>query len=217
MVSESLIEYALLLAKGGMITLVLWFFTATISLAIGSLFGILNSDHFEGSIVSIFIKMYVQLMKGVPLYVLLLINCFVLPPMLNIKLPVIVIATLTLGLSSAAYIAEIMRSGLNGISAGQWEACTVLGYNNINALWRVILPQVLKNCIPGIIGELDQQIKSTSLFATIGVIELTKSAMLVIEDNVNPLPVYLVIASFYFIISCLINYLGKKIERKPSK
>lgn len=214
MLVENIVTYGPLLVRGAVVTLGLWLFTGAISLTLGGLLGILNCNRLHNSIIAGLVKTYIQLMKGVPLYVLLLINCFILPPIIGLRMPIVIIATLTLGLSSAAYMAEIIRSGINAISMGQWEASTVLGYNTFNALHRIILPQMIRNCIPGVIGELDQQIKSTSLFATVGVVELTRSGMTIIEGNISPLPVYLIIALFYFVVSVIINQIGKKFEQK---
>ena len=211
---NDVMRYTPLLARGALITLIIWLIAACISIGLGTILGILNSNRLRQSAIGSIISSYVVLMKGIPLYVLLLISYFVIPSLLGINLPAIIVATITLGLCSAGYIAEIIRAGINAIPIGQWEASTVLGYSTFNALRRVILPQMLRNSLPALIGELDQLIKSTALFAAIGVVELTKTAMNIVSRELNPLPVYLSIAVFYLGFSILINWIGKRLEQR---
>lgn len=213
---NDLLRYAPMLVRGAITTLIIWVIAAGISFSVGTLLGILNCNQLRRSVVGSIISSYVMFMKGVPLFVLLLMSYFVIPSLLGINVPAIVVATITLGLCSAAYVAEVIRAGINAISVGQWQACIVLGYSTFNALWRVILPQMFFNSLPSLIGELDQLIKSTTLFATIGVVELTKTAMNIVSRELNPLPVYFSIALFYLTLSLLVNWLGRKIEWRSS-
>lgn len=207
------LKYGPLFLRGSLITFGAWLIAGCMSLAIGGVLGILNCRRLKTPLATQAITAYVLIIKGIPLYVLLLLSYFVVPELLGINPSALVVCTITLGLCSAAYIAEIVRGGINTIPDGQWEASAVLGYSGINTLWRVILPQMVRNSLPALIGEFDQLLKSTALFATIGVVELTKTAMNIVSRELNPLPMYGLLALLYLSMSLLLNSIGKKLEK----
>jgi len=209
-----LLKYGPLFMRGSLITLTTWLLAGCISLIVGFFLGILNCRKLRTPIIAQTVTTYVLTIKGIPLYVLLLLSYFVVPELLGINPSALVVCTVTLGFCSAAYIAEIVRAGINVIADGQWEACSVLGYSKINTLWRVILPQTIRNILPSLMGEFDQILKSTALFAALGVVELTKTTMNIVSRELNPLPMYGLLAILYLSMSLLINGLGKNLEKR---
>jgi His/Glu/Gln/Arg/opine family amino acid ABC transporter permease subunit len=209
-----LLAYSPLLIQGALITLAVWIIAGTISLAIGTLLGIACCHHLTSRRRTIFAKIYTFIAKGIPAYVQILIAYFVIPALLNINIPGIIAATAALAFCSSGYITEIVRSGTNTIARGQWDACFALGYPLKQTLQRVILPQAFRNILPSLFGELEQLLKSTSLLAAIGITELTRTGMNIISRELNPIPVYLLIACIYLLFSAMLHLMNTYIEKK---
>ena len=206
--------YGPLVARGLVVTLALWFCSAGISLVIGTILGIVQCKELRMAIVSSCINWYVYLLRGIPLYVQLLIAYFVLPDLVGINISPCVAAIGSLGLCSSAYITEIVRNGINAVGQGQWQASFVLGYTRVQALRYIILPQAASYIIPPLSNELESMIKSTAILSSIGVLELTKTANNIVARNMNPVPIYLTIAVLYLIISYVLSLIITYAERK---
>lgn len=200
-----IITYIPLLLQGTAITVTTWFITSVISISIGTLIGIVSCRYLASPRLTALVRIYTFIAKGVPAYVQILIAYFVIPSLLGINIPGFVAACGALAFCSSGYITEIIRSGINAIPRGQWDACLILGYPLRSTLARIIIPQTVKNMLPALFGELEQLLKSTSLLATIGVMELTRAGMNIISRELNPLPVYLTIACIYLLFSGLLQ------------
>lgn len=213
----TLVTYGPLLLKGALITLGTWILAATVSLLIGTIFGVLSCRQLGLTHWQIVIRAYTFVAKGVPAYVQILIAYFVIPAALGINLSGFWAATLALAFCSSGYVTEIVRAGINGVARGQWEACFVLGYPFPATLRLVILPQAFKNILPAFFGELEQLLKSTALLATIGVTELTRTGMNIISRELNPIAVYLVIAAIYLLFAALLQIVAFYLEKRGVK
>lgn len=211
-----LLLYTPLLAKGAFVTCIVWLVASSLSIATGTVMGIISCRYFARHRLAAAVRGYTFVAKGVPAYVQILIAYFVIPKLLGINIPGFITAIFALAFCSSGYVTEIVRAGINTIPRGQWDASCVLGYPLRATLARIILPQALANVLPSLLGELEQLLKSTSLLATIGITELTRSGMNIISRELNPIPVYLTIAGIYLIFSavlqCLIIYSEKKIH-----
>jgi len=185
-----------------------------ISLTVGILLGLLSAQQVTPRLICCLIRAYTFIAKGIPAYVQILIAYFVLPEITGISLSQFFSATIALAFCSSGYIIEIVRSGLNAIPQGQWDACFVLGYSRKDTLIRVIAPQVFYAMLPALVGELEQLLKSTSLFATIGIMELTRAGMNIISREMNPIPVYLFIAGIYLFCSFLLALLQSLLSKR---
>lgn len=205
--------YIPLLLQGLSVSVFAWICSGIISLVLGTIFGIASCARIASVGMRRAVGVYVFIARGVPVYVQILLAYFVLPALCGISLPAMLTAIVALGLCSAGYVTEIVRSGINTIPQGQWDACFVLGYSKKDALLRIILPQVFYNITPILLGEFESLLKSTSLFATIGIIELTRAGMNIISRELNPVTVYLLIAALYLGLSALM-YVIVKITKK---
>jgi len=214
----SMLVYKYLLFKGALVTVASWFCAGILSLFFGTLVGILSCRRLVSRRWQAVLKLYVFIAKGIPAYVQILIAYFVIPAFLGIQIPGIYAAVGALVFCSTGYMAEIVRGGLNSINIGQWEACLVLGYSIKATLKRVILPQVFKNILPSLFGELEQLLKSTALLATIGITELTRTGMNIISRELNPVCVYLLVALIYLFFAAALQavnwYLDQKLQRQ---
>jgi len=139
---------------------------------------------------------------------------FVVPEVIGINLSSFVAGTIALGLCSGAYMSEIIRGAINALPQTQWDASRVLGYTIANQLEHVILPQAIINALPAIISEYSMVLKSTSIIASIGALELTKVGTNIITRSLDPIPVCLGIGAIYLIINSILSYIGQAIERR---
>lgn len=212
----NLVFYIPLLLQGTLITLGAWLAVSSISLMIGTCVGIMSCNHLTSSRKRFIVRIYTFVAKGVPAYVQILIAYFVIPAFLGINISGMIAATLALSFCSSGYVTEIVRSGVNAISSGQWDACFVLGYSMHSTLFRVILPQALRNIMPALFGELEQLLKSTALLATIGITELTRTGMNIISRELNPIPIYLLIACIYLLFSAVLQLVIMYVEKRKS-
>jgi His/Glu/Gln/Arg/opine family amino acid ABC transporter permease subunit len=208
--------YIPLLCKATLITIGAWIVSGTVSLIVGIVMGVLSCRFVVSNRLSKAITCYTFIAKGVPAYVQILIAYFVVPALFGVNIPGFVAASGALAFCSSGYVTEIVRAGINTISRGQWEACFVLGYPISKTLYYIILPQALKNVLPALFGELEQLLKSTSLLATIGISELTRTGMNIISRELNPIPVYLCIACFYLLLSALLQWISVSVEKRIS-
>lgn len=206
--------YLPLLVQGTAVTLTAWILTALVSITIGTLAGIFGCQRFASAGVTALIRLYTFIAKGIPAYVHILIAYFVIPALLGISLSGFAAGCCALALCSSGYVTEIIRAGINTLSSGQWDACFVLGYSRLATLQRIILPQTVVRILPALCGELEQLLKSTSLLATIGVMDITRSGMNIISRELNPLPIYLLIAGVYLIFSAVLQALQCFLEKR---
>lgn len=202
---NSILNYSSLFAQGIGMTFAAWSIAGTISLCIGIILGIVSSDYLGFEKAQKSIQCYTFITKGIPAYVQILIIYFALPSLLKINLSGFVAATIALALCSSGYMTEIIRSGINAIPKGQWQASFVLGYPLNISIRRIIAPQMFRLTMPTIMGEFEQLLKSTALLATIGVTEVTRVGMNIISRELNPLPIYFTIAVIYLLFSALLH------------
>jgi ABC-type amino acid transport system permease subunit len=145
-----------------------------------------------------------------------MIAYFVLPAAVGISLSSFWTGALTLGLCSAAYVSEIIRSAINALPAGQWEASEALGYTYWAQIRFIIGPQALRTALGPLINETMLVLKSTALIATIGVVELTKAGVNTIARSLDPFLPCLTLALIYLGLSCIAAQAGAYLERKLS-
>jgi His/Glu/Gln/Arg/opine family amino acid ABC transporter permease subunit len=210
-----ILSYIPLLLQGAAMTIAAWITATIISLCIGLMIGIASCRYLTCPFVSTITTLYTFIAKGIPAYVQILIVYFVIPALTGINLSGFVAATCALGFCSSGYVTEIVRSNINNIPQGQWDACAVLGYSLRSTLTQIILPQAMINALPTLLGELEQLLKSTSLLATIGVLDVTRAGINIISREMNPITVYTTIACIYLFFSliarCCTTFLEKRI------
>ena len=143
----------------------------------------------------------------------LLLIYFVLPDLLGIQLDPFPASMIALGLCSSGYVAQIVRSGLNAVPLAQWEGAFTLGFNTFQSLCHVILPQVGRISLPLLNNELEALLKSTSIVASIGMLELTRMGMNIVSREMQPIPIYLTVAVFYVCLSALLTLCARTLER----
>lgn len=162
---------------------------------------------------------YVDIVRGTPMMVQAAVFFYGFAYS-GINLNPLVAGFVVVSFNTAAYISEIIRSGINGINSGQLEAARSLGLSHFEAMRYIVLPQALKNTVPALMNELIVNIKDTSVLSIIGVTELfymTKSAA---SETYMTFPAYILTAIIYLILTktltVLFNYILKKMENKEA-
>ncbi|MBM3201421.1 MAG: amino acid ABC transporter permease [Chlamydiae bacterium] len=210
---DFLVRFFPLFLQGLKMTLEVWVFSAALSGFLGITFGILTCDRLK-NVFTTFIEIITFVLRAVPFFVQLLIVYFVLPDLIGCNLEPFPASVIALGLCSSGYVTQIVRAGINSIPSAQWECADTLGYSTFEILWYVILPQMVRNVLPAFNNELDSLLKSTSIVASIGMLELTRVGMNIVSREMQPVPVYLTIACFYIVMSACLNVVTRFLERK---
>lgn len=164
--------------------------------------------------ISTLIEGLVAIFRGIPFFVQLLIVYFVIPDLLEIQLNPFTASWLALGLCSSGYVAQIVRGTMDHVSPCQWEGAFVLGYSRSAMLRYVIFPQAFRRMLPALSNELDSMLKSTAILASIGLTELTRMGQNIISKTMEPIPVYLLLALMYGLMSFSLNSGMRVLERR---
>jgi polar amino acid transport system permease protein len=206
-----------LMLRGAVITIFISLTGIFFGFLFGALVGIFDCKKLKSRYLSPFLRSYVTIFRGTPLFVQLLIVYFALPDALGIRLSPIAAGIITLGLNSTAYLAEIMRAGINAIDPGQWDASYILGYSRFSTFRFVILPQAIRNVLPAITNEFATLIKESSILMVIGVPELVKVSKDIVARNLKPMEIYLMAAVLYLIMTYAVAYAAKFLESKATR
>lgn len=152
---------------------------------------------------------YLTVIRGTPVMVQLLIMYYVIFSTVNLS---ILVAILTFGINSGAYVAEIVRSGIQSIDKGQFEAGRSLGFSYNQTMGYIILPQALKNVLPALMNELIVLLKETSVCGYIGIMDLTKGGDIIRSRTYEAFLPLIAVALIYLVIVCGLQAIAKKIE-----
>ena len=162
-------------------------------------------------IVNAICKVYVTVIRGTPMMVQLLIMGFVI---FSSSREYTMVGTLTLGINSGAYVAEIVRGGLMSVDRGQSEASRSLGLNYLDTMRFIIIPQAFKNILPALGNEFITLFKDTALISAIGGKELVYAAKAVGSQTYDVMYPYIGIAVIYLAMVLLFSWLQGKLERR---
>ena len=161
---------------------------------------------------------YIGIFRGTPIVVQLLIAYYVLLPILGIKgLEALTVGIWVFGLNSAAYVAEIMRGGLNSVDKGQLEAGRAVGLSYPTAMLKIVVPQAIKNTLPSLGNEFITLIKETSVVSFITVVDLYTAFNTIGTNKYSVVVPYIVMALIYIVLIVIITILIKLMERALKK
>jgi His/Glu/Gln/Arg/opine family amino acid ABC transporter permease subunit len=156
-------------------------------------------------------KVYLSIIRGTPVFVQLLIIYFVIFASSDRS---VLIAMLTFGINSGAYVSEIIRSGIMSIDPGQMEAGRSLGFNYIQTMRFIILPQAFKNVLPALANEFITLLKETSIAGYVAVKDLAKAALSIRGITYSAFMPLIALALIYFIIVKFLEWIFGKLERR---
>lgn len=153
----------------------------------------------------------VEVVRGSPLLVQLLIGHYIIAQALKVDQPLFT-GILLLGCFEGAYLAEIFRGAVESISASQLEAARAVGFSRVQTYRFVIIPQALRRALPGTTGQLVSLIKDSSLLSVIGIEELVQKVKIMNAANFAPLEGYLPLALAYLIVTLPLSHLARRLE-----
>lgn len=202
-------------------TLVITCLAVIIGIVLGFLIALVRTSHDRNGgfiVLNGICKAYLAIIRGTPALVQLLIIFYVILSSVNNKIFVAVIA---FGLNSAAYVAEVVRSGIMAVDFGQFEAGRSLGLTYKQTMLSIVLPQALKNSLPALCNEFISLLKETSISGYIGLVDLTKAGDIIRSNTYEAYIPLLTIAFIYFIIvmflTACVGQLERRLRRSESK
>lgn len=208
---EFLQRYLPLYFRGAGYTISLSFFAVILGVLIGSFLALMKMSHNKW--LSKPANAYIQVIRGTPLLVQLFIIYYGLL-MINIELPDFVSGVLTVSLNSAAYIAEIIRAGIQAVDKGQMEAARSMGMSHNMAMQKIIYPQAIKNILPALGNEFITLMKESSIISVVGMRDLMFNAQVVYGATYKPFTPFVLAAIFYFMMTSVANKALELLERR---
>ena len=157
---------------------------------------------------------YVEIVRAIPLLVLILWIYYGLPIMTGISFSPFVSGVVALTISESAFQAEIFRAGINSINKGQYEVANSLGMNFWKKMRLVILPQAIKVVLPALGNQFVYVLKMSSLVSIIGIADLTRKANELVVTTYRPLEIYTFLILEYLILILIVSYFVRKLEKK---
>jgi polar amino acid transport system permease protein len=154
-------------------------------------------------------------LRGIPLIMIIVWAYYLLPVIIGDTVPPFPTALCAIIVYEAAFLAEIVRAGIQGLPAGQMEAARAAGLSYAQAMLHVVLPQALANMLPSMVNQFVSTIKATSIVYIIGVQEITYAAQQINTiETADALQTYLILAIAYFLLCLALSSLAKTIERR---
>ena len=204
-------------------TLKVTFFALLVGVVIGIVVAIIRSTHDKNikdmkglskgilMILNLIAKVYLTVIRGTPVVVQLMIMYYVVMVASTNK---ILVATIAFGMNSGAYVAEIFRSGIMSIDQGQFEAGRSLGFNFVQTMQYIIIPQAFKNVLPALANEFIVLLKETSVSGYVALHDLTKGGDIIRSRTYDAFPPLLGVAAIYLAMVMFFTYLVGILERR---
>ena len=201
-------------ADGLGVTLQITFFAVILGILLGFLVAVVRSTYEKTGKLKLFnllCQIYLTVIRGTPVLVQLLIMYYIVFVSMTSK---IMVASLAFGINSGAYVAEIIRGGILSIDNGQFEAGRSLGFNYVQTMIYIILPQVFKNVLPALANEFIVLLKETSVCGYIALQDLTKGGDIIRSQTYNAYVPLFTVAAIYLVLVMIFTYLVKLLERR---
>ncbi len=189
---------------------------------LGLIFGLLSV--LKNRVCNIISIIFVDAIRGVPMIVLAFYIYFGMPALFNglmgynaVTLTALQAGTICLSLNCGAYMAEIIRAGIQSVDKGQMEAARSLGLPYWKAMYRVVLPQAIRTMIPSIINQFIITLKDTSILSVIGFPELVNTAKNVVANSFKIFEVWTLVALMYLVVITILSRVAKILERRLNR
>ena len=205
----------LYLANGLKTTVLILVIALILGILLGFIIAVIRSTHDmdnKWGFANAICKIYLTVIRGTPVVVQLMIIYFVVFKSVNLEK--FIIAGLAFGLNSAAYVAEIFRSGIMSIDKGQMEAGRSLGFNYAQTMIRIIMPQAFKNVLPALVNEVITLFKETSVAGYVGMVDLTKAGDIIRSRTFDAFMPLVAVALIYLIVVIIMTKLLELLERR---
>ena len=195
-------------------TLIITFLAVVLGVVLGFALAYIRTTHDRTGrlkFLNVIARVYLTVIRGTPTMIQLLIMNFVI--LVSCNNPYL-IASLAFGMNSAAYVAEIFRSGIMSIDPGQMEAARSLGLSYTQATWKVIMPQAIKNVLPALGNEIIVLLKETSISGYIGLMDLTRGGDIIRSTTYEAFLPLIAVALIYLVIVMVLSAGVSKLERR---
>ncbi|WP_432401788.1 amino acid ABC transporter permease [Wukongibacter sp. M2B1] len=207
-------KYYKFFISGTGITLFISFFGVILGVVLGVLLSLMKMS--KKPILRMPSVAYIEIVRGTPLLVQLFIIYIGLPKVTGIPFPDISLAIIAVAFNSAAYVAEIIRAGIQSIDKGQMEAARSLGMPHSMAMRFIIIPQAFKNILPALGNEFIVLVKESAIVSVIGIHDLMYNADTVRGISFKPFAPLIIVAIIYFVITFSLSKLVNMLERRLS-
>ncbi|MEG1999779.1 MAG: amino acid ABC transporter permease [Evtepia sp.] len=205
-------------------TLTITFFALMIGIVIGVVVAMVRATHDKNAetmrpgigrnllkFFNLICKFYLTVIRGTPVMVQLLISYFII--FITVRNGVVV-AAITFGINSGAYVAEIIRAGIMSIDNGQFEAGRSLGFNYVRTMQHIVIPQAFKNVLPALANEFIVLLKETSISGYVGIVDLTKGGDIIRGRTFEAFMPLFAVALIYLVMVVFFTWLVGKLERR---
>ena len=206
------------LLSGLGVTIALALLSFAIAMVIGIIFGMFSVSPYKW--LRWTAEIFVDVIRGIPLMILAAFIFWGIPNLIESmtghQSPIndFLAGTIALSLNAAAYIAEIVRGGIQAVPAGQMEASRSLGISYSKTMRKIILPQATKLMLPNFVNQFVIALKDTTIVSAIGLVELFQTGKIIIARNYQSFKMYAILAVFYLVIITLLTRFAKKLEKK---
>ena len=158
------------------------------------------------------LNFYTSIFRGVPLIVLLFLAYFATPQLTGFKISMFAAGAITLGLNGSATVSETVRGGIEGVDRGQYDAARAIGLRYVPMMRKIVVPQAMHSIAPALVNEVITVLKSSSLVATIGLMDMMRAAQSVQALTYRAFEPFLVVAVVYYVIVMALTALGNRLE-----
>ena len=202
-------------------TLLMTLLSLVFAMVIGMIFGLMNVGH--NRILNLVGTVYVDAVRGVPLIVLAYFIYFGVPAGIQglgfsgFRLDALQAGTIALSMNCGAYMAEIIRAGIESVDRGQMEAGRSLGLSYGSCMALIVVPQAVRTMIPSIINQFIITLKDTSILSVIGFPELTNVGKTIMGNTFKNLETWAIIGIMYMVVIVTLSKVAKRIERRVNR
>ena len=213
--------YGVMLLKAMGHTLLLCLLSLLFATVIGMIFGLMNVGH--NRVLNFIGTVYVDAVRGVPLIVLAYFIYFGIPSGIqslgftNFRMNALQGGTIALSMNCGAYMAEIIRAGIQSVDRGQMEAGRSLGLSYGAGMALIVIPQAVRTMIPSIINQFIITLKDTSILSVIGFPELTNVGKTIMGNTFKNLQAWAIVGIMYLIVITILSKISKQIERRINR
>jgi polar amino acid transport system permease protein len=159
---------------------------------------------------------YIQVVQGIPLLVIMFVGYFGLPA-LGVPVSPLMAATLSMTVWVGAYFGEFWRGAIQAVPRAQWEAAECLALTSTQRMFKVIIPQAIRNATPGTVGFMVQIVKNTSLASAVSFVDLTRAGQLINNSTFQPFVTFTVVAIIYFLLCYPLSVLSRRLEKRMAR
>ena len=196
-------------------TLLITVFAVMVGVVLGFLIAIIRATHDKNGnlkFLNLICKIYLTVIRGTPVLVQILIIYYVIFAAVDINK--IIVGVIGFGLNSAAYVAEIVRSGIMSVDAGQFEAGRSLGFNYVSTMRYIVMPQAFKNILPALANEFIVLLNETSISGYIGLMDLTRGGDIIRSVTYDAFMPLIAVALIYLVIVMALTAGVNKLEER---